>query len=104
MNPFADTYSLSASGLGGDSFPTAQLTVSKNKLYDFRVNWRQSSILRVARERGADLIVLGVRPGDALATHRLGNVAYDVVIEAQCPVLTVRFGQLHRRRLGKPDT
>jgi len=104
VNPFADTYSLSASGLGGDSFPTAQLTVSKNKLYDFRVNWRQSSILRVARERGADLIVLGVRPGDALATHRLGNVAYDVVIEAQCPVLTVRFGQLHRGRLGKPDT
>ncbi|HYV33210.1 MAG TPA: hypothetical protein VEO53_19135, partial [Candidatus Binatia bacterium] len=42
VNPFADTYSLSASGLGGDPFPTAQLTVSKNKLYDFRVNWRQS--------------------------------------------------------------
>jgi hypothetical protein len=42
VNPFADTYSVSASGLGGDPFPTAQLTVSKNKLYDFRVNWRQS--------------------------------------------------------------
>ena len=42
VNPFADTYSLSASGLGGDPFPTAQLTVSKNKLYNFRVNWRQS--------------------------------------------------------------
>jgi hypothetical protein len=41
-NPFADTFSLQTSGLGGDPFPTAQLTVSKNKLYDFRVNWRQS--------------------------------------------------------------
>ena len=41
-NPFADSYSLSMSGLGGDPFPTAQLTVSKSKLYDFRANWRQS--------------------------------------------------------------
>jgi hypothetical protein len=41
-NPFADSYSLSMSGLGGDPFPTAQLRVTKRKLYDFRVNWRQS--------------------------------------------------------------
>jgi hypothetical protein len=41
-NPFADSYSLSMSGLGGDPFPTAQLSVTKNKVYDFRVNWRQS--------------------------------------------------------------
>ncbi|HEV2492211.1 MAG TPA: hypothetical protein VG204_03970 [Terriglobia bacterium] len=41
-NPFADTFSLQTSGLGGDPFPTAQLTVAKNKVYDFRVNWRQS--------------------------------------------------------------
>src|SRR5450631_4508166 len=37
-NPFADSYSLSMSGLGGDPFPTAQLTVTKNKLYDLRAN------------------------------------------------------------------
>jgi nucleotide-binding universal stress UspA family protein len=55
----------------------------------------KETILRVAKERGADLIVLGVRPGDALATHRLGNVAYDVVIEAPCPVLTVRADRSH---------
>ncbi|PYV27539.1 MAG: hypothetical protein DMG24_04440 [Acidobacteria bacterium] len=42
VNPFADTYSLSTSGLGGDPNPTAQLKVSKTGLYDFRVNWRQS--------------------------------------------------------------
>src|SRR5439155_360501 len=34
VNPFADTYSLSASGLGGDPFPTAQLTLSKTRLND----------------------------------------------------------------------
>ena len=42
VNPFADSYSLSASGLGGEPFETGQLSVSKSRLYDFRVNWRQS--------------------------------------------------------------
>lgn len=41
-NPFADSYSISASGLGGEPFETGQLTVSKHRVYDFRVNWRQS--------------------------------------------------------------
>jgi hypothetical protein len=41
-NPFADSYSLSLSGLGGDPFPTAQFTVDKKKLFDLRVNWRQA--------------------------------------------------------------
>ena len=42
-NPFADHFSLQATGLGGDPFPTAQFAVSKNKAYDFRVDWRQSN-------------------------------------------------------------
>ena len=41
-NLFADDYSLTASGLGGDPFTTAQLTVKKNRLYDLRVDFRQS--------------------------------------------------------------
>jgi hypothetical protein len=41
-NPFADSFSLTTSGLGGDPYPGAQLTLSKTKLYDLRVNWRQS--------------------------------------------------------------
>ena len=41
-NPFADSFSVTTSGLGGDPFPTAQLSVTKNKLYDFRASWRQS--------------------------------------------------------------
>jgi hypothetical protein len=41
-NPFADNFSLNLSGLGGDPFPSAQLILSKSKLYDLRVNWRQA--------------------------------------------------------------
>lgn len=41
-NEFADRFSLTASDLGGDPFPTAQLTVGKTGLYDFRADWRQS--------------------------------------------------------------
>lgn len=48
------------------------------------------TILRVARERDADLIVLGVRSPEALAKQHISNVAYPVVAGADCPVLTVR--------------
>ncbi len=41
-NPFADSFSLTMSGLGGDPYPGAELTLSKSKLYDLRVNWRQA--------------------------------------------------------------
>src|SRR5579884_3760759 len=41
-NPFADDFSLTLNGLGGDPFPTAQLTVSKNKRYDLRATWQQA--------------------------------------------------------------
>jgi hypothetical protein len=39
---FADNYSITTSGLGGEPFSSAQLTVRKNHLYDPRVNFRQS--------------------------------------------------------------
>src|ERR1700687_1732194 len=41
-NPFADTFSLQTTSLGGDPFPTAQFAISKRKIYDLRVDWRQS--------------------------------------------------------------
>lgn len=50
-------------------------------------------ILKVAKERDADLIVLGVRdPGPFMgpATHLERNTAHKVVVAAGCPVLTVR--------------
>lgn len=48
------------------------------------------TILKIAKERQADLIVLGVRSPEALAKQHLSNVAYPVVAGADCPVLTVR--------------
>ena len=48
------------------------------------------TILRIARERQADLIVLGVRSPEALARQHLSNVAYPVVAGGDCPVMTVR--------------
>ncbi len=41
-NPFADNFSLTMSGMGGDPYPGAQFNLSKSKVYDLRVNWRQS--------------------------------------------------------------
>jgi hypothetical protein len=41
-HPFAEKFSLNLSGLGGDPYPTAQLTVSKPNVYDLRANWRQA--------------------------------------------------------------
>jgi nucleotide-binding universal stress UspA family protein len=50
-------------------------------------------IIEVAVALGADLIVLGVRTpqgGVGAATHLLRSIAHDVVVNAPCPVLTVR--------------
>jgi len=49
-------------------------------------------ILAAAQEHAADLIVMGVRQSGAmlLATRLEGTVAHKVVVEAKCPVLTVR--------------
>jgi nucleotide-binding universal stress UspA family protein len=48
------------------------------------------TILRIAKDRQADLIVLGVRSPEALAKQHVSNVAYPTVAGAECPVLTVR--------------
>lgn len=50
-------------------------------------------ILETARERAAALIVLGVRRPlipVGVETHLAGGTAYKVVVNATCPVLTVR--------------
>jgi nucleotide-binding universal stress UspA family protein len=50
-------------------------------------------IIEAARERGADVIVLGVRSAAghlAAATHVMRATAHEVVAHALCPVLTVR--------------
>jgi nucleotide-binding universal stress UspA family protein len=47
-------------------------------------------ILAVAREQGADLIVMGVSGRGAVERAVLGSTATSVIREAACPVLTVR--------------
>jgi nucleotide-binding universal stress UspA family protein len=47
-------------------------------------------ILRVARERDVDLIVMGTHGHTGLAHVLLGSIAEKVVRRAPCPVLTVR--------------
>ena len=48
------------------------------------------SILRAAREHGADLIVLGTRGLGRLKGLLLGSVSHKVTHLAECPCLTVR--------------
>lgn len=47
-------------------------------------------ILRVVRERGCDLIVMGTHGRTGLDRLLLGSVAEKVLRKAECPVLTVR--------------
>ena len=46
-------------------------------------------LLRLARERDADLMVLGVRRRNALDLALFGSTARRVLRDAPCPVLTV---------------
>jgi nucleotide-binding universal stress UspA family protein len=50
------------------------------------------NIIDTASQCGADLIVLGVHNGNrfGVATHVDRSIAHDVVVNASCPVLTVR--------------
>lgn len=41
-NPIVDDYALTMSSFGGDPFPTAQFSVTKHRVFDFRATWRQA--------------------------------------------------------------
>jgi nucleotide-binding universal stress UspA family protein len=49
-----------------------------------------TAVLRLAAEKHADLIVLGVHGAGSLDRALFGSTAYHVVRSAACPVLTVR--------------
>ena len=56
-----------------------------------RFEFPAEGILTLAREQNADLIVMGVHKGTAFASaHLPWAIAYEVVCDAHCPVLTVR--------------
>lgn len=50
----------------------------------------KSTLLRLAKEWDADLIAMGAHRPGTLARHLPGDLVYDVVCDAPCPVMTVR--------------
>jgi nucleotide-binding universal stress UspA family protein len=61
--------------------------------YFVRHGLPEAEILDLAGERAVDLIVLGVRPVRGIpriATHLPWTIAHRIVIQAHCPVLTIR--------------
>jgi nucleotide-binding universal stress UspA family protein len=58
----------------------------------FRATFGEAAeeILTMARETNADLIVMGAKARKNLAGHVPVTIAYNVVLKAHCPVLTVR--------------
>jgi nucleotide-binding universal stress UspA family protein len=57
-----------------------------------RFEFPSDGILRIAEQRCADLIVMGVHKSNAprASSHLPWAIAYEVVCHAKCPVLTVR--------------
>jgi nucleotide-binding universal stress UspA family protein len=49
-----------------------------------------ATVLGVASESSADLIVVGVRPSSGVLDRFMWPIAYELVREAACPVLTIR--------------
>jgi len=55
-----------------------------------RGNSPAEDLLAVARERAAELIVIGIRRRSPVGKLVLGSNAQDVLLEADCPVLAVK--------------
>lgn len=85
-NPFADGYSLTASGLGGDPFSTAEVFLKKTNLYDLRVQWRQSHYYRNQDDNVVlpiTTVASGLSTGltdnhDWATTRKLGSVSFTI--------------------------
>jgi nucleotide-binding universal stress UspA family protein len=55
-----------------------------------RGNSPAEDLLEIARERAAELIVIGIRRRSPVGKLVLGSNAQDVLLEADCPVLAVK--------------
>jgi nucleotide-binding universal stress UspA family protein len=55
-----------------------------------RGNSPAEDLLAIARERDAELIVIGIRRRSPVGKLVLGSNAQDVLLEAECPVLAVK--------------
>ena len=80
VSPFADSFSLHMSGLGGDPFPGGQFTLRKRGLYDLRVNYRQSQYFWNQNDSGRQPPgLLGLTSNhDWATTRRFGSVNLGV--------------------------
>jgi nucleotide-binding universal stress UspA family protein len=54
-----------------------------------------NAVVDYARQNHARLIVLGVRQSSLLAAHFPAHIAYRIITEAPCPVLTMSFRSAH---------
>jgi nucleotide-binding universal stress UspA family protein len=48
------------------------------------------AIIRAAKETGADLVAMGIKHGFPSGIHLPSGIAYRVMADAECPVLTLR--------------
>lgn len=72
---------------------TATLTASgvdHELVHGIRGRDASEEILAVAHERGADLVVIGVRRRSPVGKLLLGSTAQRVLLDAPCPVLAVK--------------
>ena len=79
---FVDRFAVTASGLGGDPFPTIQFTASKLRRYRLSVNWRRSRFFSIAPQTpdaiaGFDKQAVTDRHSWATAMQ-IGNAAWTV--------------------------
>ncbi len=75
-----------------DMVPSPALLASTD--FELIIGYPVESILRVAQQHDADLIVLGVHKSSGMgaraSAHLPWTIAHSVVCHAKCPVLTVR--------------
>jgi nucleotide-binding universal stress UspA family protein len=62
------------------------------------------TIVEIATELDADLIVIGSRVHTGLVEMALGSVAHQVMTCAPCPVLTMRGDELRNRENPSPNS
>lgn len=65
----------------------AEVSVASDVVFAFGVP--EEEILKIAKDRRAELIVLGVRAAEKTAGYLPSRTAYRIVCQAACPVLTV---------------
>lgn len=72
-----------------DPMVTDRTKLSHEPEFAVEVGPAASAIRRMAREWDADVVAVGTHRPGTLAAHLPGDLVYDVVCDAHCPVLTI---------------